>query len=445
MSDHGIGSIFNTKWDISNITGTTTRVAWMFNDGSDGEETFLYRLERNSEVLKLIAHLKRSEKAYVRRRAATMLGNISEIPDPDERQQAVKALVNTVKTDEDDGVRAAAIDALYQRGEESFDYLVAELAGLELSESTERTATRLLTKWLSADYLEFRMVAATALGERGATAAVPELVSALSDPDPRVRTRAAQACGQLSDPRVVAPLSECLSDDRQQVREAAANALGAIGTDRALEELIPVTQADEEALRLVAVDELGQFGSVKPVVVLVDALGDSSSTVQRAAMLSLLELLTTASTEERELVRGTVVEELTRTDVQATVPALLDIAADGTRRAYRQTAIWLLSRITGDRFRSEVIDCLLSVLDESDEETARLVETVLPELRSPELEKHLRVYLSRERGSEAARDRARAVLDEICDDSSGELVTTGVDYTYVDSPADYTNQNGSGD
>jgi HEAT repeat protein len=415
----------------------------MFNEQPDDNEPFLYRLERESEVLKLIAHLKRSKKSYVRRRAATMLGNISEIPDPDERRQTVKTLVSTVKTDEDDSVRAAAIDALYQRGEESFDHLVAELAEVELPEATERTATQLLTEWLSAEHLEFRMVAATALGKRGATAAVPSLVTALTDPDPRVRTRAARACGRLSDPRVVSPLSERLSDDRQQVQKAAANALGAIGTDRALKKLVPLTQADDEALRLIAVDELGQFGSVKPVVVLVDALDDDSSTVQRAAMLSLLELLTTASTEETELIRETVVEELAQVDVQATVPALLDIIADGTRRAHRQTAIWVLSRITGDRFRSEGIDCLLSVLDEPDKETARLAETALLELRSPELEKRLRVYLSRERGSAAARDRARAVLDEICDDSSGELVTTGVDYTYVDSPADYTDQNDS--
>ena len=415
----------------------------MFDDDLDGNGTFLYRLERESEVLKLVAHLKLSEKVYVRRRAAEMLGNISEIPDPDERQQTVKALINAVKTDEDDSVRAAAIDAVYQRGEESFDHLVEELAGMELPESNERTTTRLLTEWLSAEYPEFRIVAATALGERDATAAIPELVSALTDPDPRVRSRAARACGRLSDPRVVSPLSERLSDDQQMVREAAANALGAIGTDRALEELIPVTQADEEALRLIAVDELGQFGSVKPVIVLIEALDDDSSTVQRAAMLSLLELLTTASPAEAERIRGTVVEELARVDVQATVPALLDIAADGTRRAYRQTAIWLLSRITGERYRSEVITCLLSVLDESDEETARLAEAALTELRGPELEKRLRVYLSRERGSEEARDRAKAVLDRICDDSSGELVTTGVDYTYVDNPADYTEQNNS--
>jgi len=413
----------------------------MFNDQSDVDETFLYKLERESKALKLVAHLRLSEKTYVRRRAAEMLGNLREIPDPEERQRVVEALVTAVSEDDDDSVRAAAIDALYQRGEESFDYLISELSGLELSESTDRTATRLLTEWLSSDHPEFRMVAATALGRREATAAVPALIEALTDSDTRVRTRAARACGRVGDPRVVDPLSERLRDDRQQVREAAANALGTIGTEAALKELVPLTQADSESLRLIAVDELGQFGSVKPVVVLVDALDDDSSMVQRAAMLSLLELLTGASTDEAEAVQKTIVEQLDRVDGGETVPSLLDIASDGTRPAHRQTAIWLLSRIAGEDHRSAVIDCFIETLDADDEVSAQLAEDGLKELRGPELEKRLRVYLNREQGSPAARERARNVLDEICD-GSGELVTTGVDYTYIDDPADYTEQQG---
>jgi HEAT repeat protein len=412
----------------------------MFNDEADVDGTFLYKLERESKALKLVAHLKRSEKTYVRKRAAEMLGNLTTIHNPEERQRVVEALVTAVREDEEDDVRAAAIDALYQRGEESFDHLLSELSGMELSESTNTTANQLLARWLSADRPEFRMVAATALGRREATAAVPELVEALTDSDVRVRARAATACGQIGDPRVIDPLSKRLRDDRQHVREAAANALGTIGTDSALKELVPATQASSESLRLIAVDELANYGSAEPVIVLVEALDDESSTVQRAAMLSLLELLTTASTDEAETVRVTVVDQLQRVDVRETVQPLLDIADDGTRPKHRQTAIWLLSRIVDDQHRSVAIDCLVGALDGEDEVTASLAEDGLKELASPELEKRLRMYLSREEGSPSSRDRAQNVLDVICDGSSGELVTTGVDYAYVDSPADYTDQ-----
>jgi len=415
----------------------------MFNDPSDTGDTFMYRLERESEALKLVAYLNRGEKAYVRRRAAEMLGNISTIHDPNERTQVVEALINAVQHDDDDGVRAAAIDALYQRGEESFDRLIAELSGMEMGESTEQTVTQFLAAWLSADHPEFRLVAATALGRRGATGAVPELIGALTDPDPRVRARAARACGRTEDPHVVEPLSERLTDDRQLVKEAAANALGRIGSERALEALVPLARADEESLRLAAVDELGNFGSIKPVVVLIRALEDRSEKVQRAAMLSLLELLTTTPVESAERVRRTVLEQLQRVDVSATVPSLVDVVSDGRREGYRHTAIWLLSRVADERHRSVVTDCLVEVLDDPDETAAKLAASGLTQNPCPELEKRLRVYLNREQGSEASRVRAQAVLDEICDGDAGELVTTGVDYTYVDSPADYTEQNGS--
>lgn len=413
----------------------------MSNDPSDAGDTFLYKLERESKALKLVAHLKLSEKVYVRRRSAEMLGNLSSIPDPDERQQVVDALVNAVKNDDDDSVRAAAIDSLYQRGEEAFEYLLSELSGMEFSESSDRTVVWMLREWLSADHPEFRMVAASALGRRGADEAAPELVQALTDPDARVRERAARACGSIDDPRVIEPLSKRLGNDRLAVAKAAATALGAIGTDRALAELIPLTQADEESLRLTAVDELGQFSSVKPVIALVEALDDRSTAVQRAAMLSLLDLLSNAPAEQAEQVRQTVVQQLERIDVSETIPALIEIVGTGRREHYRQTAIWVLSRIVGERYRDEAIDCLVETLDDSDDVAARLAANGLEELASPELEKRLRVYLNREQGTEASRAKAEEILDAICDGSSGELVTTGVDYTYVDDPSDYTEHN----
>ena len=426
--------IIRAYWAVG--CDSAVRPQSMFDDPPDRGDGFMYRLERESEALKLVAHLKLGEKEYVRRRAAEMLGNITTIHDPDERTQVVDALVGAVRDDEDDSVRAAAIDALYQRGEEPFDRLIAELSG------DEAASTAVLTAWLSAARPEFRLVAATALGRRGATEAVPELVSALTDPDPRVRARAARACGRTDDPRVVEPLSERLRDDRELVTEAAANALGRIGTERALEALVPLVRADEASLRLIAVDELGQFGSVKPIVVLIRALDDPSETVQRTAMLSLLELLTAAPDGEAEAARRTVLEQLRRVDVDATVPSLVDIAADGRRDRYRHTALWLLSRVAGERYRERVLDCLVDTLDDDDELAAKLAANGLMHNQCPELEKRLRVYLNRERGSPASRRRAQAVLDEMCDGDAGELVTNGVNYTYVDSPADYTDHNG---
>jgi HEAT repeat protein len=410
----------------------------MSNDQSDTDDTFLYELERESKVLKLAAHLKLSEKVYVRRRAAEMLGNISSIPDPDERQHVIDTLVNAVETDDDDSVRAAAIETLYQRGEEEFEYLLSELSGMEFSEATDRTTEQLLIEWLSSDHPEFRMVAASALGRRSTTEAAPELVRSLTDPDPRVRERAARACGSLDDPRVIEPLSKRLESDRPTVAEAAATALGSIGTEKAIQKLVPLVQSDEESLRLTAVDTLGQLRSVKTVIALSEALDDNSTNVKRVAMLSLLDLLSNAPAEQAEQIRQTVIEQVKRVDVTETIPALVEIIEGGRRERYRQTAIWLLSRIVGEDHRTAAIECLVETLDDPDDVTAQLAANGLEKLGGPELEKRLRVYLNRERGTDESRARAEEILDTICDNSSSELVTTGVDYTYINDPSDYT-------
>jgi hypothetical protein len=129
--------------------------------------------------------------------------------------------------------------------------------------------------------------------------------------------------------------------------------------------------------------------------------------------------------------------------VSATVPSLVDVVSEGRREGYRHTAIWLLSRVAGEEHRSVVVDCLVEVLDDPDETAAKLAANGLKQNPCPELEKRLRVYLNREQGSAASQARAQAELEEICDGEAGELVTTSVDYTYVDSPADYTDQHGS--
>ena len=67
------------------------------------------------------------------------------------------------------------------------------------------------------------------LGALAATAtAVPALVKALEDADPRVRRQTAWALGALRDPRAAEPLAAALKDRDASVREQAAWASGAL-------------------------------------------------------------------------------------------------------------------------------------------------------------------------------------------------------------------------
>lgn len=401
--------------------------------------TFLYALARDGETHKLVAYLKQSDKAVIRRRCAEILGDLSDGSAHDD-EVAVRGLIAAVLKDEDDSVRARAIDALYRYGDDALHRLINRIADVDVEEGEQWSPREVLTAWLDAEYPEFRLVAARALGDIEGKRAVPRLVDTLTDPAPRVRAQVARSCGQIADPRCVPPLADCLDDPNVIVRRAAANALGAIGTTEALETLIPVTRADDTELRRIAVEELGQYGTLDPVVVLTRCLEDESESVQRTAMLSLLQLFATSSSGQEENIRSAVVDQLKQVDTGAVVPLVRDIMRESQRWRIRRNAAWLLGAITDPEsdYCDTVYDCLIEALDDEDQRTAQLAAASLADLPSDELQKRLQMYVQNDDTKDAAIERAERVLQEIGGPSNSELVTNSVDYTYIRDPADYT-------
>jgi HEAT repeat protein len=418
----------------------------MFDDPGDGT-AFLYGLARESDVTGLVAHLKRSDSPLVRRRAAEILGDLSNDPTHDAEQEAVRALVGAVFEDDDDSVRAQAIDALVRYGRDGLDHLVDELTGPEAGDGTgagdapDWVTARVLEEWLDAEQPAFRMTAAVALGRIGGGDALSALLDAVTDPNPRVRTRAVRSCGQIGDGRCVPAVRERLDDPDRSVRRAAIRALGSIGTRQALEPLVPVARVDEEPLRRAAIEELCQFGSLEPVVVLLRAIADDTESVQRAATFSLIRLFVDAGGRDRH-VRKTVAEQLRDTEARTVLPHLVEILAESQRAPVQRTAAWLLGRVadpdpSGD-YLDAVYDGLLDALDDPDETTAEFAAASLAELGSEELERRLHVFIETGTETEAATTRAETVLEAVGGDPADELVTNAVDYTYVREPVDYT-------
>lgn len=416
----------------------------MSEDWQGRETAFLYELARESRTSDLVAYLKRSDSPVVRRRAAELLGDLSNSP-RDTEEEAVRALVRAVSEDDDDSVRARAIDALCRYGEDSVDRLIEEMAGFDAREAPDWVTARVLERWLDADYPEFRMVAAAVLGRIGGEDALPALLGATTDQNARVRTRAVQSCGRIGDPRCVPALQGRLDDPARSVRMAAVRALGSIGTKQALHSLVPVACVDEEPLRRAAIEELGQFGSLEPVVVLLRAIQDNAESIQRAATFSLIRLFVDAPPEQSRRVRETVAEQLRDAEAESVAPHLVDITAESQREPVRRNAVWLLGRVADSEadYLDEVYDCLIGELDGSDGATAQLAAAALAELGGDELERRLHVFVE-EAETEAAVERAKAVLDEIGGDPADELVTNAVDYTYVRDPADYTRKKREG-
>lgn len=413
----------------------------MFNNDT-AESTFLYELARDSETSEIVGYMKNSDDPVIRARAAEILGDFAELPRQFQEAEINRELVNTALNDDNVRVRAMAIDALYRHGEGGLERLIDELSDRDIGAAPDWVIAETLIEWLNSDHAEFRLVGATALADYGGEHVVDDLIERFEDPDARVRQRAIRTAGLLGDGRCVEPLKERLEDPRGMVRTEAATALANLGSDAALEALIPVARANDEELRHIAVDALGGFANLKPLVVLIKALEDRSGRVQRTAAVSLIELFATTPGDRAEEIRHTVATQLERVDPDAILPTLVDLCEESRRWRVRRNAIWLLGELATESHDEAVIDCLIAALETDDMLPAQLATAALIDLderfEGEKLDKKLRLYILDERSSSLGEKRAQFVLDQISPDIEREVVNTGVDYTYVREPADYT-------
>lgn len=387
----------------------------------------LYQLGKDGDVDSLLDHLKHSDSPSIRERAAEILGDVV-----DEQPQAVDGLVQAARTDDDKGVQSTAIDALDRIGPDAIEKLVAEMAGIDPNGADWRRAEA-FSKTLSADRAELRMAAANALRRLADESALPALIEALDDPNPRVRARSARACGAVGDERAVDALAARLEDPTGRVRREAAAALAAIGTERALDPLIGAANDSREEVRYAAVTGLGGYQGMAAIDPLISALDDGSEVIRRAAVFSIIELLATAPTEGSHRIRETVVDRLGSAG-RSVVDPLAELLRESNQPRERRNAAWLLGRVTDDEGHEEVVDALVDALDADDGTTAQFAATSLTELEDEAVEQRLLDLLEEGDRSEVARskavfvlgkvggDRARDRLEEMLDQADDETV-----------------------
>ncbi|SDZ83739.1 HEAT repeat [Haloplanus vescus] len=382
----------------------------------------LYQLEKDGDVDALLDHLKLSDSASIRERAASILGDVV-----DDEPQAVDALVKRAQSDDDEAVRGAAIDALDRIGPEAIERLVAEMAGVD-ADGADWVRAEAFVETLSADRPELRMAAANALRQLGDASALPTLVETLDDPNPRVRARAARACGAIGDERASDALANRLTDPVGDVRREAADALAAIGTDRALSPLLDAVEDDNQEVRYAAVMALGSYRGAAAIDPLITALDDESDTVRRAAVFSIVELLAAAPTEQSHRIRETVVDRLGAAD-RSVVDPLVELLTESRQPRERRNVAWLLGRVAGDVGRDEAVEALISALDADDGTTAQFAATSLVELGGETVEDELLDLLEDPDCSSEARSKAVFVLGKVGGERAREQLEGMLDRT----------------
>lgn len=173
-------------------------------------------------LAKLLEILARDRSGAVRRAAAEDLSRfvlLAELEDlePTAAAELRSALLACVRrTDEDPGVRNAALGAL--------GYLADEAVAEEML----------------AGFLDpvLRPGAVRAMGRSADPRWTERLMPVLGSEDPDLRVEAARALGEIEDERAVGPLTELVDDSELSVRIATVEALGLIGGEEAREALI---------------------------------------------------------------------------------------------------------------------------------------------------------------------------------------------------------------
>ncbi|HXF06124.1 MAG TPA: HEAT repeat domain-containing protein [Blastocatellia bacterium] len=291
----------------------------------------------------------------------------------------------------DGNVRQAVISALaslhYPARAESLQGLLAhpygrvrEAAVRILGEGDQPDVVRALLERCYDEDEQVRAAALERLGTIEGACVVPTLVQALRNETPRGREAAARALGRVYGVEAVAALATALTDGDPWVRKAAAEALAQHGAQEVVEDLVHLARADPDGeVRRAAVEALGRIGGERVLTELSNLAGDGDERIAQAtlaamsrvshprAIWSLLTALATTDVERRKNVvrllgdRGgalsiaalhwtashdsdpgvvrTAIDALAHLATPQAVAALIELAADETRRPVCVTAL----------------------------------------------------------------------------------------------------------
>jgi HEAT repeat protein len=161
----------------------------------------------------------------------------------------------------------------------------------------------------------------------------------------------------------------------------------------------------------------------------VTALGDPASAVRRAAVFSLIQLLSNVPTEKSHQIRETVVEQMSETDDDTVVEPLVEILRESTQVAQRRNTAWLLGRVMDDQQNHEAIDALVEALQDGEQMAQQFAATSLAEIGGNHVERRLLAVAEDPDAESNARGHAVFTLGKVGDEKTGQRLQELLDET----------------
>jgi len=236
-------------------------------------------------------------------------------------------IVELLHSEENAGLRNAAVDILIRLGRVSIPYLLEEI-----------TCTN----------PDVRKFVLDILGEIGDATGISALIDRLGDEDQNVRTAAAENLGKLGAPEAVPALLAAMEESDLWLRFAILEAISQIGSAEApAAKLLPYRH--DPMLRKALFDCLGRLGDLEAGPALVEGLNDPMRNVREAAAVALYHLgEKDAGGVERLL------GHLRGTEEAKAIPQLLESGEARTRVA----ALHLLGLLGDERFAGSLLDLM---------------------------------------------------------------------------------------
>ena len=218
--------------------------------------------------------------------------------------------------DEDEDIRLAAIDGLWENEETSLLEAFIDLMQKDASVRVQASAASALGRFsllaehckIASDYTPILSRALLSVfndsaksidvRRRALEAASPlslrvinqTIMQAYHSSDPRLKTSAIFSMGKNFDPEWLPLLMMELSADDAAIRYEAATACGELGEEEAVYHLIELTEDSDAEVQIAAVQALGKIGGSEARGQLENCLSSSSEAVCQAASQALHEL-----------------------------------------------------------------------------------------------------------------------------------------------------------
>jgi HEAT repeat protein len=308
--------------------------------------------------------------------------------------EAVEGVIDLLRSADNAGLRASAVELLERLGARAVDPLCRHLN--------------------DPDH-DLRKFVIDILGTIGSSASLPLLLAALDDPDPNVRVSAAENLGKLGDPQALPRLLQVLKGGDLWLKFTVLDALSLIGAPVPLAVLEPLL--NESLLKRAIYDCLGALGEADCVGLLLTGILEQVRNAREAAASALMRV---RGRLDASLAAELVDRPLKQLKGEARLSGLL-ASLDGTDPAVLEAVVRIMGIIGEER----AVAGLLAVSRQERLRGACLAAfkgigpTALPELlcHFPELHAPERAFIARVIGELGLKQGVSLLLEGLEDDA----------------------------